>query len=206
WCVRVARGDRSARRNGLRRASRRCAWRCLRCVSALSQDQGMHVARDFVHDILELIPTMEWPTGETPRPPEQTARVRLSLDANTGARSLRGFRGGLMPRFWCGVVGTCGALLVSGTAQAQEGGLREKISELFVFSPGQQPLFLGGTGVHANHFITSASTQNGILISFLGNAIASNVASIPVDRKSTRLNSSHDQISYAVFCLKKKRA
>src|SRR2546428_4446591 len=25
------------------------------------------------------------------------------------------------------------------------------------------------------------------------------------DRKSTRLNSSHDQISYAVFCLKKKQ-
>src|SRR2546421_3291768 len=29
---------------------------------------------------------------------------------------------------------------------------------------------------------------------------------LPVkDRKSTRLNSSHDQISYAVFCLKKKK-
>src|SRR2546421_3439265 len=28
----------------------------------------------------------------------------------------------------------------------------------------------------------------------------------PEDRKSTRLNSSHDQISYAVFCLKKKTA
>src|SRR2546428_5298630 len=27
---------------------------------------------------------------------------------------------------------------------------------------------------------------------------------IEADRKSTRLNSSHDQISYAVFCLKKK--
>src|SRR2546430_11167347 len=27
----------------------------------------------------------------------------------------------------------------------------------------------------------------------------------PGDRKSTRLNSSHSQISYAVFCLKKKR-
>src|SRR3989339_1942176 len=26
-----------------------------------------------------------------------------------------------------------------------------------------------------------------------------------LDRKSTRLNSSHDQISYAVFCLKKKQ-
>src|SRR5206468_10767197 len=28
---------------------------------------------------------------------------------------------------------------------------------------------------------------------------------VPGDRKSTRLNSSHDQISYAVFCLKKKK-
>src|SRR2546421_2596642 len=27
-----------------------------------------------------------------------------------------------------------------------------------------------------------------------------------IDRKSTRLNSSHDQISYAVFCLKKKNS
>src|SRR5688572_32759413 len=29
--------------------------------------------------------------------------------------------------------------------------------------------------------------------------------SFPTDRKSTRLNSSHSQISYAVFCLKKKK-
>src|SRR2546427_4886762 len=28
---------------------------------------------------------------------------------------------------------------------------------------------------------------------------------LPPDRKSTRLNSSHSQISYAVFCLKKKK-
>src|SRR2546430_8023416 len=28
---------------------------------------------------------------------------------------------------------------------------------------------------------------------------------LPEDRKSTRLNSSHSQISYAVFCLKKKK-
>src|SRR2546430_7569620 len=28
---------------------------------------------------------------------------------------------------------------------------------------------------------------------------------ISLDRKSTRLNSSHSQISYAVFCLKKKK-
>src|SRR2546428_4565263 len=32
------------------------------------------------------------------------------------------------------------------------------------------------------------------------------LSSLPrTDRKSTRLNSSHDQISYAVFCLKKKK-
>src|SRR5438270_4853873 len=31
------------------------------------------------------------------------------------------------------------------------------------------------------------------------------VDDMAVDRKSTRLNSSHSQISYAVFCLKKKK-
>src|SRR5947209_9434350 len=30
-------------------------------------------------------------------------------------------------------------------------------------------------------------------------------SALPVDRKSTRLNSSHANISYAVFCLKKKK-
>src|SRR2546427_8057281 len=30
-------------------------------------------------------------------------------------------------------------------------------------------------------------------------------AQVAIDRKSTRLNSSHSQISYAVFCLKKKK-
>src|SRR5574344_2769473 len=33
----------------------------------------------------------------------------------------------------------------------------------------------------------------------------SNVLSVHRDRKSTRLNSSHQIISYAVFCLKKKK-
>src|SRR3712207_8985262 len=36
----------------------------------------------------------------------------------------------------------------------------------------------------------------------LGNSFVSKYA--PKDRKSTRLNSSHANISYAVFCLKKK--
>src|SRR5256886_10988336 len=36
-------------------------------------------------------------------------------------------------------------------------------------------------------------------------AIAAAAVAMPSDRKSTRLNSSHSQISYAVFCLKKKK-
>src|SRR2546421_5350550 len=36
-------------------------------------------------------------------------------------------------------------------------------------------------------------------------AVAARSAAGRRDRKSTRLNSSHDQISYAVFCLKKKK-
>src|SRR5688572_33474856 len=31
------------------------------------------------------------------------------------------------------------------------------------------------------------------------------IEDVAIDRKSTRLNSSHSQISYAVFCLKKKK-
>src|SRR2546422_4037335 len=38
-----------------------------------------------------------------------------------------------------------------------------------------------------------------------GNARARDIRKFGVDRKSTRLNSSHGYISYAVFCLKKKK-
>src|SRR5205085_10502702 len=35
--------------------------------------------------------------------------------------------------------------------------------------------------------------------------VSADVRAVARDRKSTRLNSSHSQISYAVFCLKKKK-
>src|SRR5690242_21182656 len=54
------------------------------------------------------------------------------------------------------------------------------------------PLAVGNTGQSALGPPTSAGV--GILY-----------AMIVVDRKSTRLNSSHMSISYAVFCLKKKK-
>src|SRR5690606_40473789 len=42
------------------------------------------------------------------------------------------------------------------------------------------------------------------LFAFVGRKVCSRKEQIKQDRKSTRLNSSHVKISYAVFCLKKK--
>src|SRR5438067_12956088 len=51
---------------------------------------------------------------------------------------------------------------------------------------------------------TSYSAALGGIGSHVWSAVL-NPASFEVDRKSTRLNSSHVSISYAVFCLKKKK-
>src|SRR3712207_8448680 len=40
---------------------------------------------------------------------------------------------------------------------------------------------------------------------FVADADRANAVAFGLDRKSTRLNSSHANISYAVFCLKKKK-
>src|SRR3712207_8515084 len=48
---------------------------------------------------------------------------------------------------------------------------------------------------HLEAFISQVAVQQGMAMLTLE----------PVDRKSTRLNSSHANISYAVFCLKKKK-
>ena len=51
-----------------------------------------------------------------------------------------------------------------------------------------------------------APTQPALLdASFSLFFVALGAGAAGADRKSTRLNSSHDQISYAVFCLKKKK-
>ena len=82
-------------------------------------------------------------------------------------------------------------VLTSIATSLQAQGLRDKISELFIFSAGQDPLFLGGTAgsdsataLHADHFIPAARSENGTLISFIGNAISGNVANLPVSATS----------------------
>src|SRR3712207_8941346 len=56
--------------------------------------------------------------------------------------------------------------------------------------------------------ILTAMTTNrvtGVLTGVLITALIQSSSATTVDRKSTRLNSSHANISYAVFCLKKKK-
>src|SRR5258708_27215380 len=68
--------------------------------------------------------------------------------------------------------------------------------------------------LHGVHAIVEANF--GVMIAFFLSVIAQAAKTLgdliiisddraPLDRKSTRLNSSHQIISYAVFCLKKKK-
>src|SRR5437899_6884057 len=90
-----------------------------------------------------------------------------------------------MRRYLCSLLGLT---LVATSLEAQ--GLRDKISDLFIFGAGQDPLFLSGTAsdqataLHADHFVPSAVSDNGTLISFIGTAISQNVANIPVSATS----------------------
>src|SRR3712207_7448777 len=63
---------------------------------------------------------------------------------------------------------------------------------------------------HVHHVVDPAEEPHVAVVVDAG-AVAGEVAALvggpvrlPVDRKSTRLNSSHANISYAVFCLKQK--
>src|SRR2546426_5059664 len=64
---------------------------------------------------------------------------------------------------------------------------------------------------HAMHeivFLLVALTGIGLLgylVTILTPHVFHNIGLVMLDRKSTRLNSSHLVISYAVFCLKKKK-
>src|SRR5437588_11977922 len=53
--------------------------------------------------------------------------------------------------------------------------------------------------------VVSAALQEDVDVIGLSILSGAHNAIVPRDRKSTRLNSSHTVISYAVFCLKKKR-
>src|SRR2546430_10128267 len=53
--------------------------------------------------------------------------------------------------------------------------------------------------------VSLAPRRGSSSISNVGTSTSAGAAATTIDRKSTRLNSSHSQISYAVFCLKKHK-
>src|SRR5690625_5557945 len=85
-----------------------------------------------------------------------------------------------------GAVGEADALLVRSATTVDEEVL-EAANNLKI---------VGRAGVGLDNVDVPAATARGVMVV---NAPTSNI-----DRKSTRLNSSHVAISYAVFCLKKK--
>src|SRR2546428_1220912 len=111
------------------------------------------------------------------------------VDARLFARGapavLRGYRlvFDVESRFWGG--------RVANLAEDEEAAVH---GVLFEIPPPAKDAVLRKEGV-----ATGLSEEIDVSVEAEGKRIAGE------DRKSTRLNSSHDQISYAVFCLKKKK-
>ena len=84
-------------------------------------------------------------------------------------------------------------LPLCNVSSANAQGLKGKISDLFVFGPGQDPLYLAGTGdpnnplslrVHGLHFIPASSAENFAVLSFITDALGRNVANMPIGSTS----------------------
>src|SRR3712207_8587693 len=77
---------------------------------------------------------------------------------------------------------------------------REQLTHVFV--GGEAPIGLGGAGAGRRGGGAESLKARRLPFSAHGRQL---VHRRDPDRKSTRLNSSHANISYAVFCLKKKK-
>src|SRR3989475_1571924 len=69
----------------------------------------------------------------------------------------------------------------------------------------RSPYELSGTGTVEPRQTASVQAQVTGILTRVAFREGDDVGAGQLDRKSTRLNSSHSQISYAVFCLKKKK-
>src|SRR2546430_9201271 len=104
----------------------------------------------------------------------------------------------------------------NGSGFESDSGFREAFAKIFGESPinakTHAPLFAERIDSPLGPMIAVAYDQGLRLLEFIDRRATERELSILrkrlrtniVDRKSTRLNSSHSQISYAVFCLKKK--
>src|SRR2546430_10764850 len=71
--------------------------------------------------------------------------------------------------------------------------------------PPRSTLFPYTTLFRSPAVVLAAPAAGRLAVDFLVRALPDVPDEQVADRKSTRLNSSHSQISYAVFCLKKKK-
>src|SRR5438105_5867709 len=72
------------------------------------------------------------------------------------------------------------------------------------FHPLSRIIFFSGTRSPAPHHATTTTSGSSHKTACAERCAPDSPRNSP-DRKSTRLNSSHEWISYAVFCLKKKK-
>src|SRR2546422_8854947 len=119
---------------------------------------------------------------------------------------------------WCHAAPALSRLPVSSSAiasRSQASALRESSARARRIARSTGPRVVGSTSSEAHARLSHASTL--VLSSWSARSLAliSRVSKLSGgtprtgnphrDRKSTRLNSSHGYISYAVFCLKKKK-
>ncbi|MFL5500043.1 MAG: transporter [Gemmatimonadaceae bacterium] len=93
----------------------------------------------------------------------------------------------------CRILSLVSLILVVAAANAGGQGLRDKISSLFIFGPGQDPLFLAGSGdpnnpislqAHGSHFVPASAAENASVIGFITDALGASVANTPTGSTS----------------------
>src|SRR5947209_11998895 len=100
----------------------------------------------------------------------------------------------------------CICLVLAGSAGAQTFSCpagTEDMLNYFVMNYPDRADYHMGPG-NANPIYSAIFPDNGLSFAATGYFVWTKGANGYPDRKSTRLNSSHANISYAVFCLKKK--
>src|SRR2546429_1455792 len=142
--------------------------------------------------------------GLTPALRSASAPVASNLKDETQPAGLRKSR--LRSLLIIGEVATCTVLLVCATLCVRSLRNASSINPGFntrhVIAATLDPGSLGYSEAQVRTFYEQLSEH---VRAFPGVTAASFTDHRPLDRKSTRLNSSHGYISYAVFCLKKKK-
>src|SRR5262245_24461778 len=86
------------------------------------------------------------------------------------------------------------ALVASAVQPTLAQTMRDRVAQLFIFGGGTNPLFLGGTAdpnnpaairAHGEHFVPSAVSQNGSIITFLTTAVGQSISSVPIGSSSS---------------------